>query len=396
MSARRFRIAAAPAVAVSVVVLVVGVLVGPGAGTSAYAVTVGQIQVTVTSAESFLEEFQGGTFSITTNINGENVDDGESFPVFFTGASTVQVGTLTEDDSDIFGGTFSPSGAVCGTNTVTVKDVLDGETLGQGSTTIFENCPAIQLNPATVAQSAEPTTIQVTGTEFLPAIAADVTLGDAQAEPDVTGRGTFTTPITVRGLACGTYPVTAAMVLDVIQAGIQGSGAPAVLAGAFSPLGGVGMPLAAPTSTAETATAPLTVTCPSSPSPSASASPSASPSSSPSGPPGAVTLTASPDVVSIGSVTSVTGTGFAPNTPVTLSWQIAPGVTLPATTTPINPDATGAITDPLIVLLPAAPGKCSLIATQGTATASAPMVVQNGSMEPSTGGQGNDQLIFRE
>lgn len=381
MSRRRKWIVATPVG--TVFVFVVGMLAGPGGDTAAYAVT-GPIEVTVQAA-SFLEELQSGTFGVTTNISGTEVDDNETFPVYLTGASAVQVGTLSENDEDTFVGTFTPTGAVCGTNTVTVFDVLRGQTVNQGSATFVEQCPQITLNPATVAQSDEPTTVQVTGTEFTPAIDAGITLDGAQvADPQINRTGGFTTPITVSGLACGTYPVTATMVLANIQSRLQTPGAPAVLTADIRPLGGVGLSMAGPTSTATTATAPLTVTCP-------------APPTNPTPPAGPVTLKADPSVVSIGSVTLVTGTGYTPNAPVTLTWQLAGGATVPATTTPVTADGSGNITDSLVVLLPVAPGQCNLVATQGTATASAPMVVQNGSMEPSTGDVGgSDQLIFRE
>jgi hypothetical protein len=387
MSRRRKWIVAAPVA--TVFVFVFGMLVGPGGGTAAYAVG-GTINVTVQAASN-LEILQTETFTVDTNISGTQVDDNETFPVFLTGASRVQVGTLEEDDrTDLFVGTFDPTGAVCGTNTVQVLDVLNGETVNQGTTTFVEQCPQITLNPATVAQADEPTTVQVTGTQFTPAVEAGITLNGTQAaDPEINDTGGFTTPITVSGLPCGTYPVTATMVLQTIQSHLQSPGAPAVLTADITPLGGagpsaVGLFTAGPTSTATTATAPLTVTCPAAPPP-------------PPPPAGAVTLKANPDVVAIGSVTSVTGTGYTPNAPVTLTWQLAGGVTVPAATAPVTADGSGNITDPLVVLLPAAPGQCNLVATQGTATASAPVVVQDGSMEPSTGDSGGgDQLIFRE
>jgi hypothetical protein len=383
MTRRRIRLVAAPIVAV--LVFVVGAAVGPGASTPAYAANLGQIGVTVTQAAGFLEELQTEGFTIGTDINPDLVREGTTFPVFLTGASMVQVGTLSQDDEGDYGGSFPATGAVCGTNTVTVEEILDnGLTEAEGTAPIVVQCPQITLDPDTVAQSAEPTTVQVTGTAFTPAFEAPITLNGAQAaEPDVAEDGGFTTPITVSGLACGSYTVTATMVVATIQARIQNPGAPAVLAADLTPLGGgAGLHLASPASTATAASAPLTVTCSSSP-----------PPTQPAGP---VTLAANPNVVSVGSVTSVTGTGFAPNTPVTLTWQLAGGVTLPASTTPVTSDGSGNITDPLIVLLPAAPGPCNLVATQGTDTASAPVIVQDGSMEPSTGDQGGDQLIFRE
>lgn len=225
----------------------------------------------------------------------------------------------------------------------------------------------VTLTPSSITYTSQPANVTVTGDDWIPDAPLDLTLdghpiGDGATTDEL---GAFTATIPVSGLGCTPHTVTADQ-----------------------------LPPVETTYSEVIASAPLTVTgCP-------STTTTPPPSRAPK-------ITANPPVITEGGLTHVTGTGFAPNQPVTLTWLAGPTVPapppspLPAGASPCSPnadaappltaDATGAID----VYCYARPheiiGAAQLVAVQGTAQAAAPVVIEGGSMQPSTG----DQFVFR-
>lgn len=215
-------------------------------------------------------------------------------------------------------------------------------------------CPTIQLAPNTVTYASEPTTVQLTGSGFVDSSPIQILIdGHSVGQGTSSATGAVTMPVNISGLTCTQqHQVTVQM-----------------------------PPAGVPLTVANSASAPLTVTgCP----PATTSTPPTTPAAKP-------TLTANPDVVEQGQVTHVTGTGFAPNSPVVLSWQPTDGSGTQIGPT-ITSDASGDIDDYLVVLLNDLYVPCNLVATQGAASASTPVLVQGGSMQPSS----DDQLVFRQ
>ena len=298
------------------------------------------------------------TFTVITTYNPDIVT--ATIGVEFTGSGKpVLVGRLSTQPDGYLGGTFPATGAICGTNTVTLVDESAEGDPAFSQLPIAAYCPSIQLAPNTVASAAEPTTVQLTGSGFVDSSPIQILIdGHGVAQGTSNATGAVAMPVTISGLNCTPHEVTVKM-----------------------------PPAGAVATVANSASAPLTVTgCPTAP------STPTTPGTQPHSP----TLTANPDVVEEGQVTHVTGTGFAPNSPVVLSWRPTTGSAGSAATQSgptVTSDASGAIDDYLVVLLD---GQlyvpCDLVATQGTASASAPVLVQGGSMEPST----NDEPVFRQ
>jgi hypothetical protein len=290
------------------------------------------------------------TFTVITTDTPEVVT--ATIGVEFTGSGNpTTVGQLSTQPDGYIGGTFPATGAVCGTNTVTLVDdsVAGDPVLTQLPITAY--CPSIQLTPTTVAFAAEPTTVQLTGTGFVESSPVQIQIdGHTVTQTTSNANGDVAIPVTITGLGCTPHEITAQM----------------------PPAGAAATP-------ANSASAPLTVTsCPSPPSQAH-----------------APTLAANPDVVENGQVTHVTGTGFTPNSPVVLTWQPTSGSGSGSATQSgptVTSDASGDIDDYLVVMLNDLYVPCDLVATQGTASASAPVLVQGGSMEPST----NNELVFRQ
>jgi hypothetical protein len=112
-------------------------------------------------------------------------------------------------------------------------------------------------------------------------------------------------------------------------------------------------------------------------------------------------LAANPSVFDDGTLTHVTGSGFSPGQPVTLTWQDRSGRSVtPCSPTadpapPPTADASGAIDTfcfaPPHQIFGAAQIMATQTTTRGTQQAAAPVVVESGSMQPSEG----DQFVFR-
>jgi len=276
---------------------------------------------------------------------------GANYDVFTLDCKPLTVGSVTEGETNYV--TFTgPAGMACGPHYFDDKYFAGGPTPDQeffGGFTV--SC--ITANPGTITAAQQPAAITVTGSVFFQdfnSFTVDIDGTPVSSSPTFNG-DTMTTVITAQGLACGTHTIT-------VNEKMGGSG-----------------PLIA--------TAPLTVIRCTQP-----------------------TLTANPTVVVDGMYTHVTGTGFVPNQPVALTWQTPAGATLTDcsptadSAPPLSSDAKGAVdtfcfAPPHVVI-----GAAQIVATQNatqdgiavTDKAAAPVVVEGGSMQPSSG---SDELIFR-
>jgi hypothetical protein len=270
------------------------------------------------------------------------VSVGDFTDASFTGDSTLSCGQHVFDDTYFAGGP-PPDQEFYGTFTVS----------------------CITANPGTINSTQEPAQITVAGGPFLTfvqdaahkntfTIDIDGTrVAGTPGPPPVVGvQGTINTVIAAQGLSCSTHTITVNEDM------------------------GVGATI--------TDTAPLTVQC-----------------TQP--PPGNPTMTANPTVVVDGDLTHVTGTGFTPGAPVTVTWQTTSGTVLygcsanALTGKPLNADASGKI-DTYCLALPHGEMGAEQIAGDQPAAgqtpaehATAAVVVEGGSMQPSTG----DQFVFR-
>lgn len=334
-------------IAAAVVMLVAVTIVSAGRSGTAYAMSRGG-EPTVSPTLAPLSQLT--TFTVTTTYNPDTVT--ATIGVEFTGSgSATTVGQLSPQSDGYLGGTFPATGAICGTNTVTLVDDSDAGDPAIIQLPITAYCPSIQLAPNSLTYASEPTTVQLTGSGFVDSSPIQILIdGHSVAQGTSNATGAVAMPVTISGLGCTPHEITVQM----------------------PPTG------AAPT-VANSASAPLTVT----------GCPPTTPQTPPTAP--KPTLSANPDVVEQGQVTHVTGTGFTPNSPVVLSWQPTSGSGTQSGPT-VTSNASGDIDDYLVVLLNDLYVPCDLVATQGAASASTPVLVQGGSMEPSS----NDQLVFRQ
>jgi hypothetical protein len=244
--------------------------------------------------------------------------------------------SFTTDDGGNLDFTASPS---CGTHTVTLSEDF-GEQTASASAQFRVLCPAITLTPASFPLATEPQPVQVTGTQFHPDQPVQVTLDGTPVGTTVTNRdGGFGVPITAAGLDCGAHQVTATE-----QAAADGGA-----------------------SFLFSASATLQVTnC-------------------------VLKLTLPPAVVG-GEAAHVTGTGFAPGVPVTLTWKLpgASGAALPGTLA-VTPDSGGSIDGHFLIIPPGRLGPRQCVATQGKLKLTADTVVTLWPAQPSPGGQ----LVYR-
>lgn len=240
---------------------------------------------------------------------------------------------VSVNDGTGLGFTAAPG---CGTHQVVLSVPYRGAVVSaQAPITVL--CPTVSVNPSTIAQSAEPVQVSVVGGSFHPNQPVTVTVdGTTVGHGTTDGNGGITLPFPATGLGCATHQVTLTEQSEV--------------------------PLSASTT--------LTVTCQSAA--------------------GTATLAINPIVLQPGMLTEATGSGFAPNQPVVLTWQAPDGTPLLGSTT-VTASATGTIDTYCMVFDNDLLGDRQLVATQGTTTAQTPAVVDGGTMQPSTG----DQLVFR-
>lgn len=269
------------------------------------------------------------------------------------------IGQASTGDGDYRGTVTAPAagqpGAVaCGANAVSVENPpIEGPGTALASATLTAQCttapapaPAITPQPTTIAQASEPAPVVVNGVNFTPGndagpappVAVSVDghpAGSATTDFD----GAFSLTIRAVGLACGVHQLTASQSVP---------GVPAL-----------------------TASSMLTVTgCRQTPK---------------------LTLALDPAVLEPGEVTHVTGTGFTPAQPVTLTWRTHGGGAPVGGPLSVIADSHGHIGAFDLVMPGAQLGACQLVATQAGTTVVADAVIDAGPMQPSSG----DRLIYR-
>jgi len=230
--------------------------------------------------------------------------------------------------------TGSPS---CGAHQVTLSQTFDEQVIS-ATAQITVLCPQITLTPSSIPLASQPATVTVTGSQFHANQPVSISLDGTVVGSTVTGEtGSFSLPITAAGLDCAAHQVTAAEQAT--------AGGPAFLFSASAPLQVTGCTLA---------------------------------------------LAVDPSVLEPGQLTKVTGTGFAPGTPVTLAWQQPGGVPLLGTAT-VTAGGDGSISAFLLVMPGDLTGPRQVVATQGGLKLTASALVGAAPMQPAPGGQ----LVYR-
>ncbi|HEU5334180.1 MAG TPA: hypothetical protein VFU73_15475 [Actinocrinis sp.] len=280
--------------------------------------------------------------TFTTNYFEDS--DGAFDNVFLDGQ---QIPFTVNDSEDILFTAAPP----CGQHTLTVQEVR-GEITGDTTGTFFVSC--ITATPGAIATTQQPATITVAGGAFAPLVPVALRIDGNQAGQVTPARGamTISTPITANGLACGLHTVSATQLYTPPE---EGAATETVIA-----------------------TAPLTVgQC--------------------------ARLTVNPPVMPDGTLTHVTGTGFNPGEQVAITWQVPGGAVVDACASnaiggqSVAADASGNIDVYCLALAHVALGAEQIAADQAATAqvpaeqATAPVVVEGGSMQPSSG----DELIFR-
>ncbi|HEU5427729.1 MAG TPA: hypothetical protein VFU74_12695 [Actinocrinis sp.] len=352
---------AARRLAAVLILLAGGVSHGGPAGAALFA----GFFIQVSPVETTLGQFT------TMDITADGTDLGERLTITLRGQQIASGETGTGDpqnsDALVLNGVAVPAGlATCGANTVNL--VWIGQV--QASTTVQVYCPTVKVTPDPINSAGGPAQFTVTGTGYPPL--RDVALALDGAGSSFTGvvtdrTGAFVKPTSRPQLACGPHTLT----------GTGASGQPVIES--VRPSAVEPFPVL-PASTTFSVTG-----C--------------------AGAPGQLKLTANPAVFIEGSYTHVTGTGFVPGQPVTLAWQSPAGATLSACSPTADPapppvaDAKGDLDTFCFAapheILGAAQIAASQTTTQGavqsTQHAAAPVVIEGGSMQPSSG----EQLIFR-
>jgi hypothetical protein len=210
-------------------------------------------------------------------------------------------------------------------------------------------CPEFTLTPSTIDQPSEPTTIQLQGDGWHSSAPVNVEVDGKVVQTGTTGysdvgSASVQLSFTAQGLGCGPHQVLLAEQTTSFY------------------------------SNPVSATGQLTVqNCP----------------VPPANTPAALTL--NPTVLQPGQLTNATGTGFAPNQPVTLVWEALNGTPLLGSTT-VTASAQGTIQAYCLVFDNDQTGPRQLVAQQnGTNAAVATALVDQGSLQPVSGGQ----LVYR-
>jgi len=263
----------------------------------------------------------------------------------------VIVGTVQVDVKGILPTTRLdvPDGAAqCGQDPVTFDH--GGTVVATAAIAVF--CPALAVTPDPVDSGGGAAVLTLTGTGFPPNRAVDLGF-DGSDRTTVTSDASGSIRGTLQDITptCGTHQAAATSQPPT-------TATPATLAD-FLPIG---------------ATAPVTVV-------------------------GCARIVADPGVLQQGMLTRVTGTGFLPRTPITMTWQSLDG-------TPVDACAPDAISTPALTTDPGgridvfclalphqAVGSLRITAEQPPETETAPVVVEDGSMQPSHGNE--NQFVFR-
>ncbi len=231
--------------------------------------------------------------------------------------------------------TSSPS---CGTHQVVLSQDFD-EQLISARAQITVLCPQITLTRSAIALASQPTTVQVTGSQFHASQPVTISLDGTDVGSTMTNQlGNFSLPITATGLDCAAH--------QVIAREQATTGGPAFLL---------------------SASASLQVTkC-------------------------KRTLAIDPAVLEPGELTHVTGTGFTPGKLVILTWQLPDGGAPLLGTLSVTAGGAGSIGAFFLVLPSELLGARQLVATQGATKLTANALVDALPTQPSSG----DRMIYR-
>ena len=195
-------------------------------------------------------------------------------------------------------------------------------------------CPTLALTPPTIMKSAEPAPVAAVGSQFAPNTDAVIKINGTQVGTGTTDpTGTLATTITADGLPCGAATVT------MSQPGLPGP--------------------------APTASATLTVTCV----------------------PASVKV--DPDAIQVGMTAHITGTGFTPAAPLTLTWTLPDGTSEPVNGGPPTAASDGTFDFYTVLLQQESLGPRTITATDKKQSASMPAVVEPSTMQPFGGAQFN-------
>ena len=260
----------------------------------------------------------------------------------------VTAGTVQVSRAGVFPATDLPvpaGAAACGDDPVTIDN--GGPVLATASISVF--CPALTVAPDPALSGGGAAVLSLTGTGYPPNRPIDLGF-DGQTHTTATSDATGTVHGTIQGItpACGQHQTTATA---------EPPAQAATLPQDFLPI---------------TASAPILVL-------------------------GCGRIKADPSVIQQGTLTHVTGTGFLPRTPMTLTWQDAGGTTTVACAPDavdvpaLVSDAAGGIDVFCLALPHLTIGVLRLVAVQGPEQESAPVLVVDDSMQPSNG----DQFVFR-
>jgi hypothetical protein len=329
--------------------------------TDPYATASFQVPCVAVSATPNPVAFRSGPLTLQLTADGYDYPpnyDYETFPVVFA-LDGQNIATADQDKAGHVSKTVTLTAVPdCGSHQVTAdfeqprKPYNDFEpTVTASQTTLVVTCPTLTPDPPTVAQSALPTGVQVSGNGWDPGAGVTLSIDGASvatATANKSGQFTTTVPLGVR--PCGT--------VAIIGVELPPAGAGATL------------PQPTATTTVEVTCTTVTTTDPTDPTQPAP------------------TLTASP-IVSSGGVSLASGHGFTPGSTVRLTWVLPDGSTAPGGLETVVA-ADGSITASCLVLTHARLGPRTLRAEQGSLAASAPVLVVNGPMEP-----GRDRLLGR-
>jgi hypothetical protein len=287
-----------------------------------------------------------GASQLPTTYTTDYFEDGDgAFDNVFVDGQ--KIAFSTNDSGDIVFTAAPP----CGQHTLDIQEVR-GELTNDTTGTFYVAC--ITATPGVIGTGQQPAQITVAGGVFAPTVPVVVRIDGTQVGQATTGRGamTISTPVTANGLGCGVHTVSAT---QLYTPPVEGAATETVIA-----------------------TAPLTVAqC--------------------------ARLAVNPPVMPDGTLTHVTGTGFNPGEQVALAWQGPGGAVIDACSSDaiggqtVTADGSGNVDVYCLALAHESLGAEQLSASQAATAklpaeqATAPVVVEGGSMQPSTG----DELIFR-
>jgi hypothetical protein len=334
----------------SLVLIVGGVAYGGAvhAATSTTTLTVYPRETTLTQFTT-MDVWAGGIFA------GAQV-------VIMMGNTQIVSGTADSSGRYVSGDVPVPAGvAACGQNEV--DWYTDHDFVASAEVTVY--CPAVQVSPNQFDSGGGADSFTVTGTGYPPDRDVVFTIDNAQSGFDnvfTDANGAFAKATSHDALPCGPHQLTATGQPPEIPQWFREG--PTSTVSEFQPL-----PASAAITVAGCATPP---------------------------PVGRPKIAANPVVITDGTLTHVTGTGFRPGEAVTLEWETTAGAALSqcspdaVSAPPLSADAQGNIDTYCLAEPHEVLGAVRIVALP--AHVAAPVVVEGGSMQPSSS---DDQFVFR-